>query len=66
MTSSTPRTDHRLLLHDLDLSGQIDHDLYDLVHVAGWHPYNLHDLAHVFCVGDLYYTDPAQHLKTEG
>ena len=23
------------------------YDLYDLAHVAGWEPYNLHDLVHV-------------------
>ena len=40
-------------LHDLDISRQIDdispvlygqYDLYDLAHVAGWDPYDLHDL----------------------
>ena len=37
--------------------------LYDLAHVAGWKPYDLHDLAHVSRV-DLYSacTDPAQRL----
>ena len=27
------------------------YDLYDLAHVAGWEPYNLHDLGHVSWVG---------------
>ena len=27
------------------------YDLYDLPHVAGWEPYNLHDLGHFSCVG---------------
>ena len=39
-------------VHDLDLPGRADifpicydlYDLYDLAHVAGWKPYNLHDL----------------------
>ena len=34
------------------------HDLYDLAHVAGWEPYNLHDLAHLSWVGSVLYTDP--------
>ena len=35
----TPRTDHRFLLDDLDLSGKIDFLIcYDLAHVAGWEP----------------------------
>ena len=33
-------------LYDMD-------DLCDLAHVAGWEPYNLHDLAHVSCVGSI-------------
>ena len=32
---------------------------YDLAHAAGWDPYNLHDLAHVFAGLDLYHADPA-------
>ena len=42
-------------LHDL-------YDLYELAHVAGWEPYNLHDLANISWVGSVLYTDPAQHL----
>ena len=29
------------------------YDLYDLPHVAGWEPYNLHDLGHVSCIGSV-------------
>ena len=45
----TPQTDHRFPLDDLVLSGKIHlfPDLYNLAHVAGWEPYNLHDLGHV-------------------
>ena len=41
---NTHRTDHhRFPLHDLDLFGaDLFPDLYDLAHVAGWEPYNLH------------------------
>ena len=41
------------------------YDLYDLAHVAGWEPYNVHDLltGHVSGVGSvLQHTFPAQHL----
>ena len=41
----TPQTDHRLPLHDLDISGHLYiyiPDLYDLYDL-----YNLYDLAHV-------------------
>ena len=70
----TPRTDDDLYdlydifpLHDLDLSGQIDlYDLYDLAHVAGWEPYNVHDLQYIMCPGlDLHHTDPAQHTTSQ-
>ena len=41
------------------------YDLYDLAHVAGWEPYNPHDLAHCFLGLDLpYKADPAQPLTT--
>ena len=40
-------------------------DLVYLVHVAGWDPYHLHDLAHVPGL-DLYYADPAQPRTTAG
>ena len=45
-----------ILLHDVDLSGQIP-DLYDLHvdHVVGWKPHNLHDLGQVSCVGSVLY-----------
>ena len=62
--SFKPRVDHRLIatwwfssfgadryipdLYDL-------YDLYDLAHVAGWEPYNLHDLGHVSWVGSVLY-----------
>ena len=43
---------------------------YDLAHVTGWKPYNLHDLARVFSwVGSVcttYYADLAQPLETAG
>ena len=43
-------------LDELDLSRQIDCQiLYDLVHVAGWEPCILHDLAHVSWVGSVLY-----------
>ena len=42
------------------------YDLYDLAHVAGWKPYNLHDLAQVSWVWSVQYTDPTQHLITAG
>ena len=31
------------------------YDLYDLAHVAGWKPYNLHDLGHISWVGSVLY-----------
>ena len=64
----TPRTDNRFLLHDLDISKHLDlfPILYDLAHVAGWEPYNLHDLGRVSWVGSVPYTDPAQSLATAG
>ena len=34
-------------LRHLDLSRQTS-DMYDLADAAGWEPYDLHDLAHVF------------------
>ena len=47
-------TDHLQIIpthYDLDVSGQIyrsTYDLCDIPHVAGWEPYNLHDvLGHV-------------------
>ena len=40
--------------------------IYDLAHVAGWEPYNLHDLGHASYRLDLYYTDPAQHIVAGG
>ena len=38
-------------IHDVDVQGRYMHDVYDLAHVAGWEPYNLHDLGHVSWVG---------------
>ena len=49
--SSVPTIVHDLLI---DLPGRADRyipDLYDLAHVAGREPYNLHDLAYVSWVG---------------
>ena len=71
----TPQTDdlcdlHDLYdlfqLHDLDLPGKADRlsILCDLAHVAGWEPYNLHDLARVSWVGLVHYTDAAQQALT--
>ena len=37
------------------------YDLYDLAEIAGWDPYNLHDLAQASCVGSVlcrYRTTP--------
>ena len=53
-------------LHDLDLPGKADRlsILCDLAHVAGWEPYNLHDLARVSWVGLVHYTDAAQQALT--
>ena len=50
-----PRTDHRFLLHDLDLPGRadVDPDLSDLPRVPGWEPCSLHDLRHVSWVGSV-------------
>ena len=45
------------------------YDLYDLAHVAGWDPYNLHDLltAHVsWAESVLLSADPPQPLTTAG
>ena len=40
----------------LDLYDLYDlHDLYDLALVAGWEPYNLHDLGHASWVGSVLY-----------
>ena len=42
-------------------------DLYDLAHVAGWEPYNPHDLlGHAFRGLDLYYADPTPPLTKAG
>ena len=68
---STFRTDHLQIIstvHDLNVSGQTDkyipdlYDLYDLAHVAGWGPYNLHGLQqeHLSLESDPYYADPTQ------
>ena len=40
-------------------------DIY-LDHVAWWEPNNMHALGHVSSVGSVYYTGPAQHLRTVG
>ena len=40
--------------------------LYNLAHVTGWDPQNLHDLAHVSWDGDLYWVNPPQPLGTAG
>ena len=42
-------------IHDVDVQGRYMHDVYDLAHVAGWEPYNLHDLGHVSRVGPVLY-----------
>ena len=67
----TPRTDHLFTLDVLNISLQIDPDLYDLcdlydlAHVAWRNLYNLHDLGDVSWVGSvLQRTDPAQHLTS--
>ena len=39
--------------------------MYDLAHVTGNEPQNLHDVAHCPGLG-VYYADPAQHLRTAG
>ena len=61
----------RFLPHDLDISGIIDHDLYDLqgsAHVAGWEPNKTchGSIEHMFPGVDLYCADPAQPLTTAG
>ena len=67
----THRTDHRFLLDDADLPGKADTSLIlimcDLPHVAGWEPYNLHDLSSTWFLGwtCTTYTDPAHHLMLE-
>ena len=43
----------------------------DLAHVAGWEPYNMHNLGHTyflgwFCTIHTDYADPAQPLTTAG
>ena len=54
------------------LSGKIDpgciHDLHGLDYVAGWEPYDLHELAHDVIIPrlDPYYTDPSQKTTTTG
>ena len=35
-------------------------DLYDQAHVAGWKPYNLHDLEHMFPGREMCSTDPSR------
>ena len=41
--------------------------MYNLVHVAEWETYDLHDFAHVSWVGSvLQNADPAQPLTTAG
>ena len=58
VTDTLPRLghhdlDHRLLLHDLDLSGKIDSwSVRSIAHVAR---YNLHDLGHASWVGSVLY-----------
>ena len=66
----THQTDHRFPLQHYSSSSRSDrqgrqspdlydlHDLYDLLpkaHVAGWEPYNLHDLGRVCWVGSVQY-----------
>ena len=42
-------------------------DLYDLAHVAGWEPNNLHGLEHISCVSDLVlHRSCTTHLTTAG
>ena len=66
----TLRTDNRLALHDLDISGQIDTFMICriLAPAAGWEPYNLHDAQQdMFCrVRSAPCTDPAKPLTTAG
>ena len=37
------------------------YDLYDLARVAGWEPYDLHDLGHVSLVGSALYISRASY-----
>ena len=55
----TPRTDHLFTLDVLNISLQIDPDLYDLcdlydlAHVVAWEQYNLLDLGQISWVGSV-------------
>ena len=42
------------------------YDLYNLAQVAGWEPYSLHDLPHVFWAGSVVHTDRTPPLTTAG
>ena len=44
------------------------YDLYDLALVAGWEPYNLHDIGMTYFLRPICNipTDPAQHIITAG
>ena len=73
MNIFTPRVDDLYDLFPLRYSslsrsarkGRSIPDLYDLAHVARWHPCSRHDPAHVYGL-DLYYADPEQPLTTAG
>ena len=76
-TLHTPERSSILIVHDLDLSvadrsSSPDlYGLYDLAHVAGWDPYNLHDLstaARVSSIGTVLRGDasPAQTASHSG
>lgn len=61
-TRRTDQVDIRFLVYYLDVSGQMGRFLicHNLAHVAGWDPYNVRDVEHVYWV-DLHYADLAQH-----
>lgn len=57
-------TDHRFLIHDLDISGQVRFLIYMIqLKLRGWELYSLHDLQqHMAHGSDLCCTDPAHQL----
>ena len=62
------RAHHIAAIPDLCSSEQLDTQPtpWPIDHVAGWEPYDLHDLARVSwfrCA--LWYTDPAQHINND-
>ena len=58
--------DSHFLIRDLPCRADNISHLNDLNHVAGWEPYDLVDLGHVYFWLDLYCADRAEHITAAG